>query len=725
MRRTLALALQVALATRVVSAQELASRADSVAEVNRLWSYVKRAQDDVVSWHRVGTMAWKLVPDTARRPGSVRGAENIRWLRMADSALRIAADRAPDSARFGATLASYLASSPDPSVRYAAGGLANRAVRSGLRGRDTLALAEAAMLAGDVEFRKFEEFRGRLMMTGAMGTDAPRQIGDMLPDNGSTNSITEATSLAIPGALDQYLKSFTAPIPDAGENAFAAAMVYYTTAVRAARDDPRAVGRLMRALAARDRWTELAATAQMRLTRAPWDAPAWMALGLARQRLDSGVTALAAFDSAFALLSDADRARMTRLERLTRSADARVLAKMDSAHRADVESVFWRAIDPLWSTPGNETYIEFLTRVAYADLMWTMEVPAIRGADTDRGQIYVRLGPPATASTFAPRAGFTEPSLLWQYNERTKFMFQLNPSYGRARLTFDDRGAAEQYLELRAPSFANMKSLANIDSLVPLTARFRAGGDTTELFIATAPRWSAIDSASGVRAALRSDLWVLDGALRAVRRDSQPADARPGIVSFTTRLRPGSYLTRLEHWGPGITHAARAQTQITTAGTPDWTSTGFGMSDLLLASAANVGAPGKRWKDFAPTPLVAALPRTTPLTLVWENYDLGTVEGVSRYRVSVRLQKSDKSMVGRIAARIVGGVTAAVGRTSTSDDNVALGFERTAAPGATIPDAIRVSLEGAPAGSYLLTVEITDLSNQRTATRTARLTLAP
>lgn len=52
---------------------------------------------------------------------------------------------------------------------------------------------------------------------------------------------------------------------------------------------------------------------------------------------------------------------------------------------------FWRKLDPSPQTAVNETYAKFLARLVYADRNFGTSV---RGALTDMGQIFIRLGPP-------------------------------------------------------------------------------------------------------------------------------------------------------------------------------------------------------------------------------------------------------------------------------------------------------------------------------------------
>ncbi len=81
---------------------------------------------------------------------------------------------------------------------------------------------------------------------------------------------------------------------------------------------------------------------------------------------------------------------------------------------------------------GNPVYDEFRTRVAYAELMWTNEQIYVHEADSDRGEILIRCGPPDDESTLGPDPAH----LLWLYRSRgLNFWFNITPTYGTANLT--------------------------------------------------------------------------------------------------------------------------------------------------------------------------------------------------------------------------------------------------------------------------------------------------
>jgi GWxTD domain-containing protein len=73
------------------------------------------------------------------------------------------------------------------------------------------------------------------------------------------------------------------------------------------------------------------------------------------------------------------------------------------ASRSEFISVFWKARDPQPETPENEARLEFERRVAYADSHFSQD--EIRGSLTDRGMVFVLLGPPTWVGRRPLRTG--------------------------------------------------------------------------------------------------------------------------------------------------------------------------------------------------------------------------------------------------------------------------------------------------------------------------------
>jgi GWxTD domain-containing protein len=69
----------------------------------------------------------------------------------------------------------------------------------------------------------------------------------------------------------------------------------------------------------------------------------------------------------------------------------------DSASRRAFIDTFWQHRDPDPSTAVNEARVEFLSRIAFADVAFT-EVADDRGSLTDRGRVFVLLGAPKRVS---------------------------------------------------------------------------------------------------------------------------------------------------------------------------------------------------------------------------------------------------------------------------------------------------------------------------------------
>jgi GWxTD domain-containing protein len=64
----------------------------------------------------------------------------------------------------------------------------------------------------------------------------------------------------------------------------------------------------------------------------------------------------------------------------------------DPASRSEFITEFWKVRDPKSETPENEARIEFERRVAFADVRFAQD--ETRGSLTDRGMVFVLLGPP-------------------------------------------------------------------------------------------------------------------------------------------------------------------------------------------------------------------------------------------------------------------------------------------------------------------------------------------
>jgi GWxTD domain-containing protein len=89
------------------------------------------------------------------------------------------------------------------------------------------------------------------------------------------------------------------------------------------------------------------------------------------------------------LLSPEDRRNFSRLS--------------DPISRSEFVTSFWRARDPKPETDENELRREFEKRVAFADARFTQQ--EVRGSLTDRGMVFILLGPPTSSGRKPLRTG--------------------------------------------------------------------------------------------------------------------------------------------------------------------------------------------------------------------------------------------------------------------------------------------------------------------------------
>jgi GWxTD domain-containing protein len=512
---------------------------------------------------------------------------------------------------------------------------------------------------------------------------------------------------------------------------------------------------LAMALAEWDRWEELARFANEWTRAVPTEPLAWASAGLAAQRTGRTKDAERAFDSTLARLAPAERERWTRLSRLTTTRDSAKFAGLSAEQRRALEQSFWGFADPVTLTPEHEVRTEFMARVAFAELRWTSEDFDRHGADTDRGDILVRYGPPPVRFTL--NAGSVVSQHVWWYPAmRLGFVFDATVGYGTATMAFDLRNFAEETRQLAPARWDNVPVVATLDTVLVQAARFRApAGDSTDLVVfAQLPverMAKGIDVASGT---VETRFLATDARGRPVadERSSEVVRfARPDAAArrtFRTRIAPGQHAVRVEAWQETAGKAARAITSIAAepprgAGTP-----ALATSDLLVADrvAPRDSASAARWTDLRLVPSVGVLRVGQPFGIAWETYDLTVREGQARYEVSVELVlvEVDRSLqlrpdmsaseqatakLGNVTARVLGGIGDIVGTTAKGDARIALKYTRARgapAGAATMPvalDWLSLELGDAPRGRYDLTLTVRDLATgqRRTTTRSVRV----
>ncbi len=719
------------------------TRTDSLAELARLDSAVAHGEAPAATWHARGLLAWQL-SQAGRTVGARVDREQLRLNQTADSSLVQAVTLDASNVRYLLDFATYR-SQGSPFVRAGATRYIRRAFQTAREQGDSLTVAQMADKLGMLAFKEYQAMFGRRMslnngpgaslldilsqQTAARSSWAgyPRvdEVGRLVADQARANSdrLFGSASTA-ESAVRELIESRSVPVggdPPPGVLAFDEALEYFETATAAAPSLPLPWRHRLAALADRRRWEELLVAAQVRLAIAPWDPNAWLALGLARHR-SGGNGALAAFDSAFAQMSDVTRARLDRVERIMRPNVVKTLDSLSSDERARTMQFVWTAADPLWSVPGNEVRAEFLARVAFAELRFTDEEAGWHGVDTFPGDLHVRYGFPKVTLNWSCAGAQSEADSpdspnqvcwFWWYAPRLQFIVHYQPIFNRFRAGFDDAAITEEVQSEAPANWSNVPGVPPIDTIPLRAARFRRDATRPTLFVSAsvpAQRMRLVDVRSEAPTAR---LWTIADSADAVARDSVRI-AEDGVAQWKVRVPSGDVYLRAESMATGG-GAARGTGFVSALPT----TTGLAMSDVLVAATiAEPPTPARRWHELAIVPAPDTLSRTRGIALAWEVYGLGATTNAATYEVRLTLAKASKSVAGQIAAQIGGLVGLQRG-----NDRVTLAFERQPLTRDVSLDHVTLSLREAPTGRYTLSVDITDRASGAKVSRSTLLTI--
>jgi GWxTD domain-containing protein len=695
-------------------ADSVATAGDTARAVAMLESAVRANRKDGPAWHQLGLLLW----NQAR---SKRGAHFISDLRViqlltgADSSLRMATQVSPDSARFWLSLTDFNGSSGVSTAQFASGGTADRAVVAAENAGDSLQLAIALNRVGLTAWRRYEPIAKRALSSD----NRPVEIDPM-----ALQRRDEAAAM---------VTSFAKRIePPTGDVEYKRAAEHFRRALQVAPTNQRFARNVYMVLGEREQWSEMLALARHRASIYPFDFQARLAMGLAAHRLGKGFEAQVAFDSALVLMDDRSRARMTAITRILRPvsfgvqptdrlADARAFGRLSQAEQDAVASLYWLMADPLAITQENEYRNEFLARVTWADFRWTWDEHDLLGADTDRGDIHIRYGPPRLEMTVGGTGMDSRVTLTWLYEGGLVFFFEMTPGFLSAYTSWLDKDNIDQLRNAVPVSFANVPSTRLLDTIPVLVTRFRGSADSTDIVVAASiPVDSMVRDLEVDRVPVVVDMRIFDrfAAVRGIdssRLTVVPASTRTPIDrSWTRRIGPGLNVLRVEALQADSRRAARSVTRL-----DGDLPAGFGMSDILLGSAPRPGqssAP-RSWRDIETTPNPGIF-RSAQVGLVWEIYDAAAREGQAKYNIEVAVERVHKGLA-RFSARIVDGVGRTLGREERGMNRLVIRFDRVAPAASTLVEYLTINLGQASAGEYRLQVVITD---QETGQKTSRST---
>ncbi len=713
MRRPALVVLALSLMPASVSGAQTAP--DSASMLRALDQAVRANPEDHAAWHRRGMLAWAIAR-AQRRVADVEPASGPSLLQVAESSLERAVKLGQDEPRYLIELGRFRWSSTASIARRRARGTYARALDMAHKQHDSAAMAEALAALGVIAWRHYEGIADRHIYSA------------IFKDPDGEGLIDDERAIAY---FIENASKLTASKHWSGQREYDAAWKLFDQALAADPNNRRARAARYAMLVDRRRWEEARHEAILHLRSAPCEALSWLARGLAAHQLRAEDEATVAFDSALACLPPYERERLDALGRVLSPRDGREHAQLPASERVLSERLYWLMSDPMWLTRANEHRLEYLSRVTAAELRWSVEEFDLRGADTDRGDLFVRYGPPPAVISFPPDPEYTQEMrirLLWWYTEGVAFIFRMIPGYGVANIHADYERYVRALRDTIPVSWANLGVERAIDTIPLQAVRFRGAGDSTDvLVIADIPADSLVRGLDLARVALQVGLSIFNWRAERIARDSireviDVARAEPASTrAWRKRLPPGIYLYRVEALQPDAARGARATSRLELVA-----GEGFGMSDVLAARMIEPkpGSTLSRWSEFRVLPMTGVLRRTEPLALLWETYALAADSAVSRYRVSITIEQRERpGGLARIGAAIVGGVRSAVGRSSRGDGRVTLTYDRDVPAGPVALDYLTVDASGLERGVYTVTVDVEDLVAKRRVARSSSLTI--
>jgi GWxTD domain-containing protein len=548
----------------------------------------------------------------------------------------------------------------------------------------------------------------------------------------------------------EFLQNLSRPVPDAGATDRAEAEGYYRRALAVLPGHAPSVLGLAGLLYDHRRVEEMAALLRTAVggegaavgaatDTALADSVAVrlrLAAGLAAWRLGQAPEAERHFADALASAPAATRDEWLDLGRILRVGDSVRVAGLPAAERTATMDAFWEAADPVLDTPENEARLEYLARIAWADLRFTDPDTRQVGWRTDRGLVAIRYGEPPVVATFAPqletetRDALTRVLTVWFYpRTEMEFVFSSPPAFNLALFAGNYRDHAAERRDAGPFLLDNLPVAMAVDSLPVQVGRLRG----------TAPgRWQLVVGASLDGSALLGGaevdagsavLTVRAGApsqLRVRARDtvSVRAAAPPVRRQWTDTVSGDALRLRVEARDPAV-NARVARAQVELAAIPAFrafdptgadTTSALAISDLLLVdrpATASRGTAG--WRGWTDAGLRLrgdlALPSRDTVAVYWEGYGLRPDSaGRVRYDVQVTMRLVEIDRGGGVLGRTLGSLADALGMTAEGEDQVGVRFTRDEplAGRDRIPDLLTLGLGEAPAGRYRLTVTLTD-----------------
>ena len=179
-------------------------------------------------------------------------------------------------------------------------------------------------------------------------------------------------------------------------------------------------------------------------------------------------------------------------------------------------------------------------------------------------------------------------------------------------------------------------------------------------------------------AAILVDVRLVDGAARVFGRDSSRASASEGPtgairMSWVRRLGRGTSIVRLDALSLSARQSANALCAINIEG-----AAGFGTSDILLTRVDGVAPPIQVacWSELGLTLSTSEFEKGEKIGIAWETSGLSSNDDVNRYRITIEVERVNKTGAAALAIRLRDGLGALITQSTGDAQRLSIGFTR-------------------------------------------------
>lgn len=424
------------------------------------------------------------------------------------------------------------------------------------------------------------------------------------------------------------------------------------------------------------------------------------------------------FAEGLARLDPETRQRFTRVDFLLAPPERRRYRDLSEQERAEYEARLWTLADPLYLTPGNESWAEHLARQIWARLL--ARAPRVLGMHSwarDLDELTTRYGVPVARERIISTSIYHDEFRLVERYDTAALAYVPEALHTRG---FPRTPLPDAPWELDDPRARSGYAPITFRRLVPLVhqvSRFPAG-DSVVLRVDGV---FVLDSAASGATSVEAAFFVLDEAAHRVREPRETVQVRGDTawLSFEVKLPAGQHVYSLETMEPESRLAGRARYSVELEAPP---ASGPALSDVLVTFPFGRGTQPTGRDDPAVRPRAdLRIPNDGMIGIYAEAHDLRPdPDGTTRYRVELVVQRATPPPFPSRALRWLG---ERVGLSKPAQDP-RLAWEAEGVAGEPAILTVDLDLSALEPGLYALELAVTDLvtGTRRQTERILRLT---